>query len=81
MTAMQELLNELNEVSQIGENPFIKTTVNLIIDMVEDKLLKEKEQIKTSFSDGANWALYGSNVTQKERAEKYYNELFNYNVE
>ena len=81
MTAMQELLNELNEVSQIGENPFIKTTVNLIIDMVEDKLSKEKKQIKTSFSDGANWELYGSNVTQEERSEKYYNELFNYNVE
>jgi hypothetical protein len=81
MTAMQELLKELIEVSQIGENPFIKTTVNIIIDMAENKLEKEKEQLKTSFSDGASWELYGSNITQEERAEKYYNEVFNYKVE
>lgn len=81
MTAMQELLNELEEVSKIGENPFIKTTVNLIIDMVEDKINKEKEQIKTSFNDGADWELYGYNITQEERAEKYYNELFSHKVE
>ena len=36
----------------------------------------EKEQIKKSFSDGAQWELYGSDLTYKERAEHYYNQTF-----
>lgn len=36
----------------------------------------EKEQIEKSFNDGAYWELYGSNITQIERAEKYYNETY-----
>jgi hypothetical protein len=35
---LKELLEELNEVK--SKNPFIQTTVNLIIDMVEDKIKK-----------------------------------------
>lgn len=36
----------------------------------------EKEQIKKSFSDGAQWELYGSDLTYEERAEHYYNKTF-----
>ena len=36
----------------------------------------EKEQIKKSFSDGAQWELYGSDLTYEERAEHYYNQTF-----
>jgi len=36
----------------------------------------EKEQIKKSFSDGAQWELYGSDLTYEERAEQYYNITF-----
>ena len=42
-------------------------------------LTKEKEQreelIKKAFTDGAEWELYGSDLTQEERAEQYYNEV------
>jgi hypothetical protein len=36
----------------------------------------EKEQIEKSFSDGAQWELYGSDLTHEKRAKKYYNETF-----
>lgn len=35
-----------------------------------------KEQIRKSFSDGAQWELYGCDLTHEERSEEYYNEIF-----
>lgn len=53
--------------------------VKLCLDEIEEALTKEKEQreelIKQAFTDGANWELYGSDLTQEERAEQYYNEV------
>ena len=68
---MQELLNELQEVSKIGENPFIKTTVNLIIDMVEDKIKKEKQQIIEAASHGANF-----DKSPFKNAQDYFNQTY-----
>ena len=49
------------------------------IDIIDELLTKEKEQreklIKEAFTDGAEWELYGSDLTQEERAEQYYNEV------
>ena len=36
----------------------------------------EKEQIKKSFIDGKFHELYGLNITEEERAEKYYEETY-----
>ena len=73
-TAMQELLLELEEVSKIGENPFIKTTVNLIIDMAEEKLEKEKQQLIDAWNDGT-WG-GGQFTTTHDSAEEYYKENY-----
>ena len=37
---------------------------------------KEKEQIKETFGDGANWELYGFQLPSEDRAELYYNQKF-----
>ena len=34
---MQELIKELKETASISTNPFITTTINLVIDMAEEK--------------------------------------------
>ena len=49
---------------------------NSIKDLFEQAKEMEKEQIKKSFSDGAQWELYGSDLTYEERAEQYYNITF-----
>jgi hypothetical protein len=42
-----------------------------------DKAIEmEKEHIRKSFSDGAQWELYGCDLTHEERSEEYYNEIF-----
>ena len=74
MTAMQELLKELNEVK--SENSFIQTTINLIIDMVEDKLKKEKQQILDAY-DAGNRKGYDENKLSAsfDLDEKYYDSI------
>ena len=44
-TAMQDLIDELKSASKVGENPFIHTTINIVIEMAESKLETEKQQI------------------------------------
>jgi hypothetical protein len=44
--------------------------------MIDKAKEMEKEQIRKSFSDGAQWELYGSDLTHEERSEEYYNEIF-----
>lgn len=68
-TAMHELLDELKDVN--SENNFIKTTINLIIDMVESKLETEKQQIIDAAKHGANF-----DKSPYKNAEDYYNETF-----
>ncbi len=43
---------------------------------IEQAKEMEKQQIEKSFSDGAQWELYGCDLTHQERAEQYYNETF-----
>ena len=73
-TAMQEAIKE---IAELCSSPSDTPTYTQIFKVLGSKLEKEKEQIETVFNDGANWELYGSNITQKQRAEKYYNEIFN----
>lgn len=51
-TVLQELIEELEATSKIGQNPYIKTTVNLVIDMLGAKLEEEKQQITNAFVAG-----------------------------
>jgi hypothetical protein len=50
-----------------------KTHYNMIVEQAKEM---EKEQIRKSFSDGAQWELYGCDLTYEERSEEYYNEIF-----
>jgi hypothetical protein len=45
-------------------------------EQIEQAKEMEKEQIRKSFSDGAQWEIYGSDLTHEERSEEYYNEIF-----
>lgn len=69
-SAIQELLDELKDAN--SENNLIKTTINLIIDMVESKLEKEKQQIIDA--NNAGWRTHRRKENQS--AEDYYNETF-----
>lgn len=71
-TAMQELIQELKDISSVGSNPFITTTLNLIIDLAEEKLEKEKQQIIDA--NNAGWRTHRRKENQS--AEDYYNETF-----
>jgi hypothetical protein len=44
--------------------------------MIDKAKEMEEEQISKSFSDGAQWKLYGCDLTHEERSEEYYNEIF-----
>lgn len=44
-TTMHELIDELKEASTRGSNQFIQTTINLVVEMAESKIEKEKQQI------------------------------------
>ena len=68
-TAMQELLEELNDIN--SGNPFIQTTINLVKDLVESKLEKEKEQIINASTHGANF-----DKSPFKNAKDYYNQTF-----
>jgi hypothetical protein len=57
-------------VEQLKKQGFL---YDLDIEMAKEK---EKEQIKETFSDGANWELYGFQLSSEDRAEQYYNETF-----
>lgn len=83
MTAMQELIKELEGVSKIGENPFIKTTVDLIIDMAEDKLQKEKDNLKKSFdfSEKEMHNSFSNDYYKRKTFDGFYQETFNDKVE
>jgi len=48
-------------------------TIHNVFEQAEEM---EKQQIKKSFSDGSQYELYGSDLTNQERAEQYYNEIF-----
>ena len=77
-TPMQELLNELKEASKVGENPFIKTTINLVIDMVEDKIQKEKKVIEKCCIDMVNLSITKMENKDFEKGmEQEFNEYFN----
>ena len=73
---MQELLDELNDAN--SGNNFIQTTINLIIDMVESKLEKEKEQIIEAIKHGL-----GNNevVDMAYYSKIYYENTFKRDVE
>lgn len=78
-TALQTLIHELYESSKVSSNPFITTTINLIIDMAESKLEMEKEQIVEASNsenyltnDFINRAI-SNNVSL---GEQYYNETY-----
>jgi len=73
-----EALNEIKDKS-IREScqKVVQLTLESIIKRIDEELLEmEKEQIRKSFSDGAQWELYGCDLTHEERSEEYYNEIF-----
>lgn len=79
LTTSKEALEEIEDKEKAKDiYRYLEATLKLIIQEIEnDYMLKEKEQIETAFNDGASWELYGSNITKEQRAEKYYNEIFN----
>ena len=76
-TAVEWLVNQLqqtrdwqrviNEANQSG---------SAVKDIIKQAKEMENEQIRKSFSDGAQWELYGCDLTHEERSEQYYNETF-----
>lgn len=74
-TAMQELIEELNTASKAGINDFITTTINLIIDMAENKLEKEKQQIQDAYYTGAfNFSEHSTKAIRWSK--EYYKETY-----
>lgn len=54
-TAIQELINEINEeVSKLEPNQYSWHCLMSIIEMAESKLEKEKEDLIEAFGDGIN---------------------------
>lgn len=51
-TVLTELIEELKSGIIPGGNPFITTTINLIIDMAESKLPKERQDLIDAYVDG-----------------------------
>lgn len=68
-TVMQELIYELSQVQSHSNK--ISATINLIIDMAEEKLPKEKQQIIDAFTDANTIDQQGT-----IDAEQYYNLKF-----
>lgn len=71
-TAMQELIQELKDSLEVSENPFISTTINLIINMAENKLQKEKQQI----IDAAYSNMNAIEEDPMDEAENYFKETY-----
>lgn len=46
-TLLDELKEELEEALTYGSNPFIHTTIELVIDMVESKINLQKDYVLT----------------------------------
>ena len=82
MTAVEkiiaEIYNELQTLESLHGKEIFGRKVGLAFAkrVAEQAKEMEKEQIKKSFSDGAQWELYGSDLTYEERAEHYYNQTF-----
>jgi hypothetical protein len=68
MTAVEWLMEELPKHGS--------GAVRTFGDLFEQAKEIEKEHIRKSFSDGAQWELYGCDLTHEERSEEYYNEIF-----
>jgi hypothetical protein len=62
-------------VDQLIEKMSLEDVCKYSNELAEAKEM-EKEQIRKSFSDGAQWELYGCDLTYEERSEEYYNEIF-----
>lgn len=75
-TVMQELIDDFTELSKKeGDSGFVGRSV-LVIIKNKGYIEKEKLQIGKSFTDGAEYELYGSDLTCEQRAERYYNEMY-----
>ena len=68
-TAMQELIDDLKQLSEDKFNDKIEFTdfIKKQEQLIEIGFEKEKEQIKTAFESGWNWNF---------SSEKYYNETY-----
>jgi hypothetical protein len=73
-TALQYLIQEIKKHAWIDEDGFEQVSLS-ILDLEKAKEL-EKEQIEKSFIDGKFHELYGLNITEEKRAEKYYEETY-----
>ena len=77
-TAMQELIEDLQTVT--SGNPFISTTINLIIEMAEEKLEKEKQQIFKAYCKAEDMSEFFEYEHRYGReyltAETYYDETY-----
>ena len=76
-TVLQELISKFEEIKDLD----FMVQVMILRGESWRLLEQEKEQLKIAFNDGASWKLYGSNITQDERAEKYYHDFFGDNPE
>jgi hypothetical protein len=80
-TAVEWLIEQLTEVDYNCINKtFLKSNNSLagykMRELFKQAVEMEKEHIRKSFSDGAQWELYGCDLTHEERSEEYYNEIF-----
>jgi hypothetical protein len=70
-TAMQELIEELQSINDFKYK-------GLVIELIKNKLEKEKEQIQKAFSDGQETPLKHPTLPHYSRDE-YYNDNYNQN--
>jgi hypothetical protein len=82
LTAVEKIITEIDNELQTLEGLDGKeiTGSKIALEFVKKVAIEakemEKEQIRKSFSDGAQWELYGCDLTYEERSEEYYNEIF-----
>jgi len=80
-TAMQELkesLQSINERYQLkGDANWL---MNEVLDLVENSIIKEKEQIEETFDNGFYHAFYCRADETQLNGEYYYNQKYNQNI-
>ena len=73
-TAIQELINELNEESQNWSNQYYWHCLMTIIEMAESKLPQEKQDLIDAHYIGQKQLM--NEETDQQNAVKYFNQTF-----
>jgi len=75
LTPMMELIEELELASKNGSNPFILTTINLIIDIAKELLPKEKQVTDELVSLLMQTTEYEVLQSFRDKVDKYNNQI------